>query len=66
MTAHPAVQAAAEALLCGWDPLAYLRAAGVERLTADAVLATAARYRREEMDTFAKAIAAHLSQIFAG
>jgi hypothetical protein len=39
---------------------------GTERLVADAVLVVAARERREEMDTFAKAIAAHLSQIFAG
>jgi hypothetical protein len=46
--------------------LTYLRADGVERLAVDAVLKVAARERREEMDTFAKAIAAHLSQIFAG
>jgi hypothetical protein len=46
--------------------MVYLRAGGTERLVADAVLVTAARERREEMDTFAKAIAAHLSQIFAG
>jgi hypothetical protein len=66
MTAHPAVQNAAEALLCGWDPLDYLRASGVERLVADAVLRQAAESRREEMDMFARAIAGHLGQLFAG
>lgn len=58
------MQNATEALLCGWDPLDYLRAGGVERLVADAVLEQAARLRREEMDTFARAIAGHLGQMF--
>jgi hypothetical protein len=57
---------AVEALLCGWDPMDYLRAGGTERLVADAVLREAARLRREEMDTFARAIAGHLGQMFAG
>jgi hypothetical protein len=58
------VQNAVEALLCGWDPMTYLRADGVERLVADAVLQRAAELRREEMDTFARAIAGHLGQMF--
>jgi hypothetical protein len=46
--------------------MTYLRADGVERLVADAVLQRAAELRREEMDTFARAIAGHLGQMFAG
>jgi hypothetical protein len=66
MTTHPAVQNAAMALLCGWDPLVYLRASGVERLVADKVLETANRYRIEELETQAKLIAHHLARVFAG
>jgi hypothetical protein len=60
------VEAAAVALLCGWDPMAYLRARGTERLIADAVLRTANRLRNEEMEHNAKLIGGYVAQAFAG
>lgn len=68
MSGHPVVEAAAVALLCGWDPLAYADASGVRRLFADAVLARAAKLRAEEMAAMAEAVGAHVgnrvAQIF--
>ena len=42
------------ALLCGWDPVAYLRHDGVERAVADAVLERAASLRAQEMQRVAE------------
>lgn len=60
MTGHPAVEAAAVALLCGWDPIAYARPSGVERIFADAVLQRAAELRAEEMGRQIEAIGQHV------
>lgn len=59
MTGDPAVEAAAVAALRGFDPLAYARADGVERLFADAVLARAAVLHAEELARLAEAIGTH-------
>jgi hypothetical protein len=48
------------ALLCGWDPIVYADADGVERAFADAVLERAARMRAEEMRAVVEAIGAHV------
>jgi hypothetical protein len=60
MTGHPAVEAAAVALLCGWDPWSTPAHAGVERIFADAVLQRAAELRAEEMSRQVEAIGHHV------
>lgn len=68
MTGHPAVEAAAVALLMGWDPLVFLRAEGVSREVAAAVLQVAQRLRDQERGNLAEAIGYHcahaLGQMF--
>lgn len=65
MTGDPAVEAAAVAALRGFDPLAYARADGVERLFADAVLARAADLHSEELGRFAEAVGTHVGNTVA-
>jgi hypothetical protein len=60
MTGHPAVEAAAVALLCGWSPLDYARASGLDRIFADAVLQRAAELRSEEISRQVEAIGQHV------
>ena len=68
MTGHPAVEAAAVALLLGWDPLVFLHAEGIDREAAAAVLNAAQKLRVQERSNLAEAIGHHcgaaLAQIF--
>lgn len=62
MSGHPAVEAAAVALMLGWDPIRYLACEGLERDAADAVLRKAHQLRGEELSRLAEAVGYHCAK----
>lgn len=63
MMGHPAVEAAAVALLLGWDPLVFLKAEGIDREVAVAVLRVAQKLRGEELGRLAEAVGHHTAAV---